>query len=456
MSIVRRTALLSIIAATALVALKLGAGLAAGSLGLLAEALHSGTDLVAALLTFLAVRVGERPPDDTHPFGHNKAEHLAALAEGAVLLVASGFIVSESVSRLTDSSHPAPQTAWWTFAVLAVVIIVDLTRALASHRVARSEKSAALHANALHFAGDLGGSLAVLAGLLLVRAGYSTADSWAALAVAVLVVVAAARLMRQNVMVLMDTAPAGAEDAARKAIEALGGGIELRRLRLRSAGNRTFADVVVAVPPDAGLAAGHAASEAVEDAVKDAVGDSDVVVHVEPNEAGASARARASAAALTVEEVREVHNVELVHADGQLELSLHMKVPRGLTLEEAHAVADRAEAEIKTAVPDLHAVHTHIEPLAEEFEGEAVSPQSAQGTIDALNTASVETTGSRLKDIALRRTGRGLVALITVAVDSALPVTEAHELATRLEERARAIDPSIDEVVVHTEPGSAG
>jgi len=450
-STVRRTALLSIFAAGALVALKLGAGIASGSLGLLAEAAHSSVDLVAALLTFLAVRVGERPADETHPFGHNKAEHLAALAEGAILVVASAWIAFEAVSRISDGGHAAdPQ--WWTFAVLGIVIAVDTSRALASSRVGREHASAALKANALHFAGDLAGSLAVLVGLVLVTLGWPGADSWAALFVAGLVVVAATRLMRENVHVLMDSAPPGAEERARRAIERLGPGLEIRRLRVRAAGGRTFADVVVGVDPDAGLALGHAVADDIERAVGDTLGNCDVVVHVEPNEDGASARARASAAALSVPEVREVHNVEVVRVGDKLELSMHVKLPRGLAIDEAHAAAQRAEAAVAQAVPELSAVHTHIEPLAELFEGEAVPPAELPGTVAALRDASRDITGSEPLDLALRRTGRGLVAFLTVHVDPELSLGDAHDLATRVESLARQVDPTLDAVVVHTEP----
>lgn len=453
MSAVRKTALFSIIAATMLVALKLVAGIASGSLGLLAEAIHSGTDLVAALLTFFAVRVGERPPDKTHPWGHNKAEHLGALAEGTVLLIASGFIIKEAVDRLTGASHPSPRTAWWTFAVLAVVILIDASRTVATHRAADRHGNEALRASSLHFAGDLAGTIAVLIGLVLVAIGFGNADSWAALLVAALVIVAAGRLMKENVLVLMDTAPVGAEDAARMAIAGIGSGIELRRLRLRAAGNRTFADVVVAIEADAGLTAGHALSEEVEAAVRSAVGDCDVVVHVEPNEEAASTRAKASAAALTVPQVREVHNVELVHAGGRLELSLHMKLPSDLTLDEAHAAADRAERAIREAVPELAAVHSHIEPLAEEFEGEALSPGEASGSEQAVTTAAIEVAGREPASIAMRRTGRGLVAMVTVLLPAGVNLTEAHDIATRIEARAKQLDGALDEIVVHTEPG---
>ncbi|MEI6446887.1 MAG: cation diffusion facilitator family transporter [Actinomycetes bacterium] len=452
MSAVRRTALLSILAAASLVAIKAIAGAASGSLGLLAEAAHSSVDLVAAILTFFAVRVGERPADDTHPFGHNKAEHLAALAEGAILVVASAWIALEAITRLTGSGHAEPNAAWWTFAVLGVVIVVDISRAVTSARVGKANRSAALMANALHFAGDFAGSIAVFIGLLLVANGVPNADSVAALIVAGLVVVAAARLMRENVSVLMDSAPAGAEQLAREAIERIGPGVEVRRLRIRAAGGRTFADVVVAVEPDAGVARGHAVADEVEEAVTGALGAGDVVVHVEPNDGTASARARASAAALTVPEVREVHNVELVKIADGLELSLHIKLPRDLPIDEAHAAADRAEQAIAEAVPGLTAIHTHIEPLAETFDGEAVAPDQLPATVVALKQAAVEVTGSEPSELALRRTGRGLVALITVAVDSKTTLSEAHSLATKVEETACRLDPSLDEVVVHTEP----
>ena len=185
----QRTALSSVVAAGFLVVLKLGAGLASGSLGLIAEAAHSATDFGSALLTFFAIRVADRPADSSHPYGHRKAEHLAALAEGAFLIVISGVIIFESVSRITSSEPHPIETSWWVFAVIGVVLVVDSTRTAISWRGAREYSSAALGANALHFASDFAGTLAVLVGLLLVSAGVAQADSIAALVVAVLALV---------------------------------------------------------------------------------------------------------------------------------------------------------------------------------------------------------------------------------------------------------------------------
>jgi cation diffusion facilitator family transporter len=199
----QRIALASVVAAALLVAIKLVVGLLSNSLGVLAEAIHSATDLAAALLTFFAVRVAVRPADRDHPYGHGKAEHLSALGESVILIGASLAIAGESIYRLSGHGGTV-DVHWYTFAVLLVVIAIDSSRSIASHRGAHRHESAALGANALHFTLDLVGSVAVLIGLVLVRAGYQDADSIAALLVAALALFSAGRLMRRSVHALMD------------------------------------------------------------------------------------------------------------------------------------------------------------------------------------------------------------------------------------------------------------
>lgn len=283
MSIQQRTALFSVAIAATLAAVKLVTGLLSHSLGMIAEAIHSGTDLVAALLTFFAVGVAVRPADREHPFGHGKAEHLSALGEGAVLVVASIGIAVEAVIRLTSGGHGV-EAQWYVIAVAGLAIVLDAGRLVSSSRVAKREHSAALQANALHFALDMVGSAAVLIGLLLVRSGHQGADAIAALLVAGLVLFSAGRLMRRNVEVLMDRAPAsGAQETAREAIESVHGAVSLRRLRMREAGGRHFADVIVTVAPGTDVETGHEIASAIEQAIEQALPGSDVIVHVEPD-----------------------------------------------------------------------------------------------------------------------------------------------------------------------------
>jgi cation diffusion facilitator family transporter len=448
----RRTALFSVLAATALIGLKLGTGIATHSLGLISEAAHSGTDLIAALLTFFAVGVAARPADVGHQYGHGKAEHLSALGEGAILVIASLLIVWQAIERLAGRSHPHVDAAWYALLVIGVVIAIDVSRTIASARAARRYHSAAFSANALHFGSDLGGSFAVLVGLLLVRAGYQEADSIAALFVAVIVLAAAVRLMRGNVDVLMDRVPTDAEQAARAAIATIAPRVELRRLRMRQAAGRVFADVVIGVDFDAAVGQGHAAADAVERALESALPEADVVVHVEPLANHAAVRERAHAAALGVPRVREVHNVSAVSVGAGTQLSLHLKLPGNLSLEEAHEIAEDVERAILEAVPEVTAVQTHIEPLAEEAAGSMPAADAVETDRAVVERIVRSEMREDPKELRFVNTDEGLVAFLTLRLGSDTVLADAHALASRIEEAIRRERPEIVDVIVHTEP----
>src|SRR4051812_29146899 len=405
----RRSALVSVAAAAALVVLKLSVGLATHSLGLVSEAAHSGTDLVAALLTYFAIRVASRPADMAHQFGHGKAEHLSALAEAGFLVLVSLFISERAIERLIGSRESNVHVPWYALIVILVVIAIDASRTVVSWRTARLFQSPALASNALHFGSDLLGSLAVLAGLVAVRHGYQDGDAAAALFVGALVLVGASRLIKANVDVLMDRAPVDAEAAALAAIGAMTPAVELRRLRMRQAGGREFADVVIGVSPGAAVGQGHAAADRVEAAIERALPNADVVVHVEPLE-DAGLRERAHAAAVAVPQVREVHNLAVVEVGGRKELSLHVKLPGDLSLEAAHDVAEHLEAAITAAVPEIEGVQTHIEPLTEAREAREVA-----GDDEAVVRRIVrDATGREPRQLRFLRTDDGLVAFLTL------------------------------------------
>ena len=448
----RRTALVSVVAACVLIALKLGTGLATGSLGLISEAIHSGTDLVAALLTLFAVGVSGRPADKGHPYGHGKAEHLAALGEAAILALASLYIAYRALDVLVGSAEPHVNPTWYALVVVLVVIAVDASRTTVSRRAARRYRSPALSANAIHFGSDMAGSTAVLIGLLLARAGWPEGDAASALLVALLVLIAAGRLMRRNVDVLMDRVPAEAERAARTAIARLDPSVELRRLRMRQAGGRHFADVVIGVSPDAGVGQGHAAADAVEAAVQAALPESDVVVHVEPLEGEAALRERVHSAALTVQRVREVHNLRVVSVDDGLQVALHLKLPGALTLEEAHSVASQVERSIAEAVPEVISVQTHLEPLREPGTGRAPAEADVEAETETVRRIVQERTGSPPREVTFLQTDDGLVVFLTLGLDRGSPLAEAHALASEVEEEVRHALPGLADVSVHTEP----
>ena len=450
-NVVTRTAKLNVAAACLLIAIKLIAAFASSSLGILAEAAHSATDLVAALLTLYAVRVAVRPPDRQHQYGHGKAEHLAALAESAFLLLVSIAIGAESVHRLIDGGGTSVDPTWWVFVILGVVIALDIARATGSRRIARREHSPALAASALHFASDLAGSVAVLIGLVFVAAGVVTADAIAALFVACLVGIAAVRLMLQSVDVLMDRSSVEADEQIRAAVEGLRG-VELRRARVRHAAGRSFADLVVGVAPDAGVTQAHATADEIEERVERALGSADVVVHVEPMTAEGSLRERATVAAGKVPEAREIHNVRLLNVDGERELSLHVKMPRELSLTDAHGVTERLEAAIRKDVPEITRVHTHIEPLSSTRN--ASKPRGKNVEADRARIAQIvkALTGAPPDSLEFRESPSGRIALITITVAGDVTLPEAHAIAGKVESETAAQCPGVSETIVHTEP----
>jgi cation diffusion facilitator family transporter len=449
----QRTALYSVLAAAFLVAVKLVTGLITGSLGLIAEAAHSGTDLVAALLTLFAIRVATRPADEQHHYGHGKAEHLAALAESSFLLVISGLLAWRAIDRLAAAQPPEVDAAWWAFVVLGLVILVDASRASLSYRAAREHHSAALESNALHFASDLLGTLAVVVGLIFVAAGEPRADAVAALIVAGIVCLMAGRLVKRSVDVLMDRASEEAATSVRRALEGMQ--VEVRRLRIRHAAGRDFVELVVALSADAGLAQAHTTADAIEDAIRAELPGADVVVHVEPRAVEGDLRERATVAALSVPDVREIHNVRVMQVDGGYELSLHVKLPRGLSLGDAHETVEDLESAVRRAVPELRMVHTHIEPLSRTDWASKPARDEVAAEREAIEDVVRRYTGHGAAAVRFRDAERGRVALITVLLPADQPLPSAHRRAGEIEAAVRERCPGLADVIVHTEPAAA-
>jgi len=255
--------------------------------------------------------------------------------------------------------------------------------------------------------------------------------------------------MRRNVDVLMDRAPAEATEAAMDAIAGIDPPVDVRRLRMRHAAGRHFADVVVAVAPGAAVGQGHAVADAVEEAVQRALPESDVVVHVEPGGDEAGIRDRAHAAALTVRGVREVHNVTVLQVGDRTAVSLHLKLPGDLALEQAHAVAEEVEHAIADAVPEVATVQTHLEPLTETAVGRPAHHDPERIEVVRVVRGA---TGSPPRSLRFLHTDEGLVAYLTLAVAPHATLAEAHARASEVENAIRTACPRIADVIVHTEP----
>jgi len=446
MSTARRTALVSLVAAVVLVVVKAVVGFASGSLGVLAEAAHSGIDAVAAVLTLYAVGVAERPPDQEHPYGHGKAQHLAALAEAAFLAGAAVWIAVEAVLRLRSGSSPVDARPY-VFAVILFVLAVDASRAVLSLRQGRRERNAALLANAWHFGSDFIGTLAVLIGLGLAAAGVPGGDSVAAIFVAAIVLVAAFRLGAGNVDALMDRAPSGQAGVIERVVRNVAGVADVRSVRVREAGGESFADVVIGVSRLEGLEKMHDTSDRVEQAVRESLGRAQVQVHVEPTAlAEERPNERVAAAALRVPGIVEAHNITVLEDAAGRAVTLHMRLPEDATLRQAADAIERLKREILAEV-GIARVYAHVEPSAPDAQP-AHDVSDTEPEVRDRAAAAVRSAAGTAGEVVVYRQGRRLLVVTSLTADPGITVREGHVLASRVEDAVRDALAAVDDVIV--------
>jgi len=278
----KRVAGVSVIAAFFLTGFKLAVGLLTGSLGLLSEALHSGLDLVAALITLFSVRISDRPPDKNHHYGHGKIENFSALIETFLLLITCAWIIYEAVNRLV-SGNTHIEVNIFSYIVVLTSIAIDIARSRALYRVARKYNSQALEADALHFSTDIWSSVVVLLGLILAQFGLFFADSAAAMAVAFIVLGVSWRLGKRAADVLLDRSPAPLVAQLESVLNQAQGILRYHDLKVRTSGAENFIEVTIHVQSGLTLEKAHAISHLVEKQINAAIPRSYVHVHIEPD-----------------------------------------------------------------------------------------------------------------------------------------------------------------------------
>jgi cation diffusion facilitator family transporter len=280
----KNVALGSVLAAVFITGFKLIIGLMTGSLGIISEALHSGLDMVAAMITYFSVRVSDKPADREHNYGHGKVENLSALIETILLLVTCIWIIYEAVHRLTSGETKIEVTAW-SYIVVVCSIVIDFTRSRALYRVAKKHNSQALEADALHFSTDIWSSTVVLFGLICYQfLGWYRADSIAALFVAVIVLFVSYQLGRRSIDVLLDKSPINTTKTVHEILKLHPEVLKYHGLKARTAGADTFIKFNVHFDPELSLREVHEVCDKIEAEIKKQVVRSEVYIHAEPEE----------------------------------------------------------------------------------------------------------------------------------------------------------------------------
>ncbi len=449
----------SVWAAIAITLLKIVVGITTGSLGILSEALHSGLDLVAAVITLFSVRVSDKPADADHQYGHHKVENFSAFIETGLLLLTCVWIIWEAGKRLFfHSVEIEPSIA--AFAIMFFSIGVDAWRSKALRRVADKYDSQALAADALHFQTDIWSSSVVILGLALVLVGRTYHISWlkvadpiAALFVACIVVSVSWRLARQTIDALLDAAPAGTRNEIVNAVMNVKGVLEVERVRIRRAGARYFADLTIGLSRNVTFQRSEQVTHEVEAAVRRLLPGADVVVHP---------AARAVSSENIFDRIRgvatssnlNVHDISIQDFNGRLHVEQHLELDERLSLKDAHDRVTELEAEMRSKVPEIASILTHIESepatieTAEEIESNAELERKMKAAVKDFPGIL------DMHEVIFKKVGDKQYVSCHCTMDDELPLSKVHDLMTALEIKIKQMDPELFRVLIHPEPST--
>jgi cation diffusion facilitator family transporter len=450
-------ALWSVVSAIVLVSLKVFLAVATGSLGVLSEALHSILDFVAAIITYLSIRVADKPADADHLYGHDKVESFSAFVETALLLLTAFYIIWEAFQRLLfHSVHLTPSLT--AILILAFAMGVDFVRSRALIRVARKYPSEALEADALHFSTDVWSTFVVILGITGAWLGQRYSIPWlgrldavAALGVAALIIWIGSRLGKRTLDALLDVAPSGLRERIEAAVGETEGVLRSERVRVRRAGQRFFVDVTISVPRTASLEQAHAASDTVEQRIAQIV-PADVVVHVEPR-APSNEPLFETIRAISQRRGLPVHELSAHQLNGRLFIEMHLEVDESSSLREAHRRATELEDDIRRATDSGARINIHIEPLGARIPGAQEMNDLARSVQNFLNSLQSEYSElSNCHEVQVHSVDHRILVSCHCALDGSLPITEVHDITAALEDRVKEHFPQIHRVTIHPEP----
>ncbi|MBN1447459.1 MAG: cation diffusion facilitator family transporter [Bacteroidetes bacterium] len=447
----RRVALTSVVAAVFLTGMKLFVGIWTGSLGILSEALHSGLDLMAATITFFAIRVADRPPDEDHQFGHGKVENLSALFETFLLFITCIWILYEAWERLTGEAVHI-EVNFWAFAVIIVSIIIDFSRSRALMRIARKYDSQALEADALHFSTDIYSSLVVLVGLISVMTGFPEADAIAAAIVALIVIGVSIRLGRRTIDGLLDRVPPGIQQSVEHIVGEINGVESIRKLRIRPSGGTVFINLVIGIQRTTFFDRAHGIVDDVEDAVRTVHPRADLIVHAEPV-IGVREKLADKIEWLVRQSGLTSHNVTILWVNDRYHIEFDIEYPQGTTFVEAHEIASHVENRIMAELPNVADVRIHL-----EADSTIVLPARDVTTreADLVRRCSEFITdhGRRItvQTVSIYEEEAGLKVSCTIGLPSELRLQEMHAIVDQIEHVIKGSDPRITDVFIHAEP----
>ncbi|MBS7637209.1 cation diffusion facilitator family transporter [Candidatus Bathyarchaeota archaeon] len=442
-----RSLKISAIAISSVVIVEVVLGLAVGSLAILSDGMHALLDAVTMLILLVAAKASLKPPDEEHMYGHEKIEPLGGLIGGVILFGTAIFLIIRAVQRLF---HGEPLNQEWElagFAAIGYTFCIDILRVSVLHPV--EMESVTVKAGLYHALADLGSTLVALLGFGLATLGFPVSDAVASIALSATIGYLSIRLVKTSGMELSDTVSREIADKVRREITSELGISNVKGLRIRRTGGKTFVDATIQIPDYISLEEAHALASQVEERLKNAVGNTEVLIHVEPPEKEMLTSKLVEKLAGEVEGVKEVHEVNVVFAHGKLYITLHAYVDPSLSVHEAHGLAEKIESRLAEKIANIGNVTVHIEPFDTKRRGPTVDEGEIQQTI--YKTAESFQQTFTIKRIVTYIVGGKRYINIDCCCTSKISIEEAHKVASKIE---NGIKRKFTETVVtvHVEP----
>jgi len=453
---VNRVALISLIAAAALTVLKVIVGIVSGSLGVISEALHSFLDLLAAGITFVAVRQASADPDPEHHYGHGKIENFAAFVQTILLWITAGWIIWEALRVIRVEEWPEPTMAG--IVVMIVSIVVNYERSGVLYSTALKHGSQALEADGLHFITDAISSIVVLIGLVFVFFEIPIADPLSAIGVALVILFVSYRLARRAFDALMDTAPEGIQDEVEKVCKSIQGVVDCRKVRARQSGHELFLDVVIAVKEDTSVDEAHHIADRVEGALSGFGKQVDCMVHVEPVSRVDEEQVTQDVYSLLHELLRAepmalgVHKVRIQVIEDGTYIAADLEMQPGMTIGAAHAISEKLERILREKVRNLKRITLHMDVEREQVPAIDITNESGHIIEKIKMLVDEETPASDCHNVNITRDSSGLTVSLDCRVDADMPLVDSHEVAEIVEKIIKIAIPEVSLVFVHVEP----
>lgn len=429
--------LLSLASTSTILVVRIAAYLYSGSLAILADSIHSVSDIISGLLALVAMRVALKGPDAEHPYGHGKAESLGSLGVSLALVAMFLYILYEAILRIYYDSYIHVDFTPLISALLLLSIAIDYWRSRALEKGAERYSSTLLASDALHYRSDLYATLSVLilsiAGILIEKGPLILyLDLGVGLAISLYFSIAAIKLARVAIDELMDRAPSHVVGVFRDVCRDLE--LHVRSVRARRSGSRVFIDAVIEMPGEIDLEEAHRIVDSVERIVRDSVRrDIDIVIHMEPREASriSEIAERCSSIASKVAGVLGVHDIEVREGGDGYHVRMHIEVSPSISLREASRIASSVENAIKGGVDNISSIMIHIEPKRGD------SNDLHRVIIKAIQRDDVLKDNVRIKSIRALYIGGKLYIDITCILPGGLSVEEAHNIVSKLEQMVR-------------------